>query len=116
MVMKTMTLITPQKSKESDKISKVIDRVLRQVFGEEATRLIYLYLENNYSVRCDEIGEKVELFAKGLEDFLKSGAYVIERKILEDIYSNYGLLRRLELERIEEHDFANHVRLLMRKT
>ncbi|MEM2953356.1 MAG: hypothetical protein QXM52_07675 [Candidatus Bathyarchaeia archaeon] len=116
--MKPITEVTQQtrKEKENDKVSKVVDRVLRQIFGEEATRLIYHYLERNYSVKGDEIGEKVELFAKGLEDFLKSGAYVVERKILEDIYSSYGLLRRLELERIEEHDFANHVRLLMRKT
>lgn len=114
--MKPITTVTQQTNKESAKVSKVVDRVLRQIFGEEATRLTYHYLESNYSVRRDEIGEKVELFAKGLEDFLKSGAYVIERKILEDISSNYRLLRRLELERMQEHDFANQVRLLIRKT
>lgn len=115
-IMKPITTVTQQTNKESAKVSKVVDRVLRQIFGEEATRLTYHYLESNYSVRRDEIGEKVELFAKGLEDFLKSGAYVIERKILEDISSNYRLLRRLELERMQEHDFANQVRLLIRKT
>ncbi|MEM2937287.1 MAG: hypothetical protein QXJ63_01920 [Candidatus Bathyarchaeia archaeon] len=114
--MKTVTVITQQKRKESDKVSKVIDRVLRQVFGEEATRLIYLYLESKYSVRRDEIGEKVELFAKGLEDFLNSGAYLIEQKILEDISSNYGMLHKLHLEQLKEQDFASQVRLLMRKT
>lgn len=67
--MKNIAIVTQQKSRESNKVSKVVDRVLKQVFGEEATRLIYLYLENNYSVKRDEIGEKVELFAKGLEDF-----------------------------------------------
>jgi hypothetical protein len=100
-----------------EKISKIIDRVLKQVFGEEATRLIYRYLENNYSLKQSEIAEKIELFAKGLEDFLRSGAYAIERKILEDIYSNYGLLRRLTQERtLEEYDFASRVKLLIRKS
>jgi len=99
-----------------NKISNTIDRVLRQVFGEEATYLIYKHLENNYSLKKDDIAEKIDVFAKGLEEFLSSGAYVIERKILEDIYSNYGLLRRLELEKMqEEFDFANQVKLLTRK-
>lgn len=102
-------------NKKINKISKIIDRVLKQVFGEEATLLIYKYLEANYNVKREEIAEKIDVFAKGLENFLSTGAYVVERKILEDIYSSYGLLRRIELERInEEHDFASHVKLLMR--
>jgi hypothetical protein len=104
-----------QTSREEERISRVIDRVLKQVFGEEATRLIYHHLESNYFLKRNEIAEKIDLFAKGLEDFLRSGAYVIERKILEDIYSNYGLIRRLEYERMQEYDFASQVKLLMRK-
>jgi len=112
----TLQHITQPTNKKEDKISKIIDRVLRQVFGEEATLLIYKHLENNYSLKRDDIAEKIELFARGLEDFLRSGAYVIERKILDDIYSSYGLLRRLDLEKIqEEYDFASQVKLLMRK-
>jgi len=107
---------TIQTRGKEDKISKIIDKVLNQVFGEEAARLIYRHLERNYSVKQGEVAEKIDVFAKGLEEFLRSGAYVIERKILEDIYSSYGLLRRLELERThEEGDFANQVKLLMRK-
>jgi len=105
-----------QANRNEDKISKIIDRVLRQVFGEEATLLIYKHLESNYSLKRDEIAEKIDIFAKGLEEFLRSGAYVIERKILDDIYSSYGLLRRLELERTQdESDFADQVRSLMRR-
>jgi 5'-deoxynucleotidase YfbR-like HD superfamily hydrolase len=111
-----ITTVNQQTRKENEKISKIIDRVMRQVFGDEATRLIYRYLENNYSVKRDEIADKIDLFAKGLENFLRSGAYVIERKILEDIYSSYGLLRRIELEKLREGDFASQVKLLMRKT
>ncbi|MGB9675746.1 MAG: hypothetical protein ACPL0C_00980 [Candidatus Bathyarchaeales archaeon] len=102
-------------TKKVSKISKIVDRVLKQVFGEEATLLIYKYLEANYNVKRDEIAEKIDVFARGLEDFLSTGAYVVERKILEDIYSSYGLLRRLELEKVhEERDFASHVKLLLR--
>jgi hypothetical protein len=111
-----MESITQQTNRKEEKISKIIDNVLKQVFGEEATHLIYRHLENNYSLKRNEIAEKIEVFAAGLEEFLRSGAYVIERKILEDIYSNYGLLRRLELERVEEeNDFVSQVKSLMQE-
>jgi hypothetical protein len=101
--------------REEGKILKVVDRVLKQVFGKEATHLIYTYLESNYSVKKNEIAEKIDVFAKGLEEFLSSGACVIERIILDDIYSSYGLLRRLELERTQEYDFVSQMRLLTQK-
>jgi len=111
-----MENITQQIDKRDNKISKIIDKVLKQVFGEEATHLIYKHLEKNYSLKQDEIAEKIDVFAKGLEGFLRSGAYVIERKILEDIYSSYGLLRRLEMEKMqEESDFISQMKLIMRR-
>jgi hypothetical protein len=112
-----MKTIDQQISSEGEnKISKIVDRVLNQVFGEDATQLIYRYLESNYSLKREEITEKIDVFAKGLEKFLNSGAYVVEQKILKDIYSSYGLLRRLELERTqEEQDFVGQIRLLTRK-
>lgn len=113
----TMENVVQQAGRKEDRIFRIINKVLVQVFGEEAARLIYLHLERNYSLKQDEISEKIDVFASGLEEFLRSGAYVIERKILEDIYSSYGLLRRLELERTQEEcDFASQVKLLMRKT
>jgi hypothetical protein len=113
--MEMETLIQHANQKE-DKISKIINSVLRQVFGEEATLLIYRYLEAKYSLRPDEVSDKIELFAKGLEEFLRSGAFVVERRILDDIYSSYGLLRRLELEQSHvESDFVSQVRMLMHK-
>ncbi|MEM2972091.1 MAG: hypothetical protein QW270_06705, partial [Candidatus Bathyarchaeia archaeon] len=89
-----MQIATNQTTKKENKISKIIDKVLKQVFGEEAALMIYRYLEATYSLKQDEIAEKIDVFAKGLEEFLRSGAYVVEKKILEDIYSTYGLLRR----------------------
>ena len=111
-----MESIIQQNNQKEEKISKIIDKVLRQVFGEEATRLIYKHLENNYSLKQDEVAERIEVFAVGLESFLRSGAYAIERKILEDIYASYGLLRRLELEKIQDDsDFISQMKSLMRK-
>jgi len=108
--------LVKQKHKYDDKVSRAIDNVLRQIFGDEATLLIYKYLENRCSVRQDEIVEKIEVFTKGLEEFLRSGAYIIEMKILEDIYSSYGLTSRLESERgRDKHDFVNQMKMLIQK-
>ncbi len=103
-------------NKEEDKISRVIDRVLTQVFGEEATHLIYNHLEHRYSLKPNEVAERIDVFAKGLEEFLSSGAYVVERKILDDIYSSYGLLRRLEIEKDQlDSDFVDQIKCLTRR-
>jgi hypothetical protein len=111
-----MESMMQQANKKEDRVCRIIGKVLLQVFGEDAVRLIYGYLEKSYSLKQSEIGEKIDVFAMGLEEFLRSGAYVIERKILDDIYSSYGLLRRLELERSQEEcDFASQVKMLMRK-
>lgn len=109
-----METILQQTNKTDDRISKIIDKVLTQVFGKEATLLIYRHLEHNYHVKRNEIGKKIEVFAQGLEDFLRSGAYVIERKILEDIHSSHGLIRRLELQKANyEDDFVGQMKLFM---
>jgi hypothetical protein len=102
--------------KKEDKIFEIIDRVLKQVFGEEATLLIYKHLERHYSLSQSEFSEKIDVFAKGLEDFLSSGAYIVESKILNDIYSSYGSLPRARRERaLEEYDFASQIRIAIQK-
>ena len=112
--MKNITRQT--KKNEDEKISKVIHRVLEQVFGTEATHLIFKYLQKEYSLKRNEISENIDVFAKGLEEFLKSGAYVIERKILEDMYTSYGIIRKLEMEQVQkEPDFVGQMKMLMRR-
>ena len=108
-------MAAPPRKKE-DKIFKIIDRVLTQVFGEEATRLIYKHLERHHSLRQSEFSEKIDVFAKGLEEFLSSGAYVVESKILDDIYSSYGSFGKMSLQRTpEEYDFASQMKIAIQK-
>jgi hypothetical protein len=110
------TLLQERDLKEDERISRIVCRVMRQVFGEEATHLIFKYLEHSYSLKEDQVAKRIDVFAKGLEEFLNSGAYVIERKILEDIYSSYGLLRRLELEKSQDSsDFVGQIKSLMQR-
>ena len=101
---------------KEDKIFKIIDKVLKQVFGEEATLFIYKYLEHRYSLRQSEFSERIDVFAKGLEECLSSGAFVIQSKILEDISAIYGTLNETRFERKpERYDFASQMKIAMRR-
>ena len=111
-----MNALTKQKHHCDDEVSKAIDTVLRKIFGDESTLTIYKYLENRYSLRQDEIVEKIDVFAEGLEEFLMSGAHIIEMKILEDMYSSYGLASNIEFERgRDKHDFVSQMKMLTQK-
>jgi hypothetical protein len=102
--------------KGSDPVFNIVDNVLKQIFGERVTQLIYRYLETHHSLPQSEFSSRIEDFAKGLEIFLQTGAPIIERKILKDIYACYGLIRRMELADMhEEQDFASQVRIIMQR-
>jgi len=79
------------KDKFNQLLLKVIDDELKQMFGEAATLIIYNHLEKNYSLEREKIPDKLEVFTRGLEDFLSSGAQVIEKIILKKVYSSCGL-------------------------
>jgi len=109
----TINTLTKQKHKHDKKVSRAIDKILIKIFGDEGTLLIYKHLENRYSLRQDEIVEKIDVFADGLEELLSSGAYVIEKNILENAYSSYGLTRRLEFEKAESNmNFVSQMKML----
>jgi hypothetical protein len=102
-----------QLNPKEDKVFEIIDRVLKQVFGENATRIIYEHLERHHSLSPSEFSEKMDVFAKGLEEFLNSGAYFIENKILNDIIAAHNSQSTLELQiavDVEEPDFPSPVK------
>lgn len=83
-----------------------VDNILNQIFGHSAALIIYNHLQKNTSLSPEDIPRRLETFAKGLESFLNSGAYVIEGIILSHLYSNYGF----QFERMEEgHSFVDYV-------
>ncbi|XHH07978.1 MAG: hypothetical protein ACFCUE_10420 [Candidatus Bathyarchaeia archaeon] len=68
-----------------DSINKIIDNVLTEVFGEKGAFYIYKYLENNYQLEPKQFSSQLELFSKGLEDCLSSGAIPVQTRILHTI-------------------------------
>ena len=105
------------KTKEkNDKIFQIIDSVLKQVFGEEATLFIYKYLQRRYSLCQSDFSKKIDVFAKGLEDCLSSGALAIESKILDEISEVYGSFNKINFEgKLERCDFASQMKIALRQ-
>jgi hypothetical protein len=99
-------------ARKDDKVFGIINNVLERVFGEEATRLIYSHLERRCSLRQCEISSNIDVFTKGLEDFLKEAAYPIENK-MNDILSVCGLENgvSLQIAMPEECDSDSQIRI-----
>jgi hypothetical protein len=111
-----VTLLSTQSKEKNDKIFQIIDKVLKQVFGKEATLFIYNYLEQKYSLRQSDFSKRIDVFAKGLEDCLSSGAFAVESKILNDISAVYGSFNKINLERkTESYDFASQMKIALRQ-
>ena len=64
---------------------EVIDNVLNQILGQEATQIIYKYLESNYLIQKHEIVEKLDSFNCALEEYLGAGATIIKKIIMQSL-------------------------------
>jgi len=89
---------------------KSVDDGLKDTFGETAAEIIYKHLEKNHSLKQEEIPKKLEVFVDGLEEFLSSGATVVEKLVLEKLCLNLGIERPDE----ENPSFVDFVTKLKR--
>ena len=96
-----------RKRNPDEKLVNIVDKVLRQIFGETATLTIYKYLEEKYSLKREEIPSRPEVFAEGLEMYLNSGASVVAGMIL-------NASSELKLKKVEDKGFFEHLRELKR--
>ena len=90
---------------------RVVDKTMKQVFGEASAKFIYDYLANNSRLKLEEIAEKPEVFSTGMKKLLGSGTLVIENLILKNLY------RKLELkfEEKEGYEFSDYVKELRKR-
>jgi len=102
-------------SEKKKKLNKVIvntvDEELKKIFGETATLVIYGYLEDNLSLKRENIPEKIELFSQGLDKFFGSGAYMLEKTILTNLYSSFGFT----YEEKKGYSFVDYVNELKKR-
>ncbi|MCK4477786.1 hypothetical protein KAU88_04585 [Candidatus Bathyarchaeota archaeon] len=109
-----MTLqICKKTSRYEEMLNKAVDKTLNRVFGTTATNVIYTYLEQNYSIRKNEIAENLESFSQAMQEYLNSGATVVQKEILESFYSGLGLFQHVELEENTDNEFVERLRTLI---
>lgn len=94
-----------------DLLVNVIDEMLKRVFKEAGTKVIYDYLENKCHLRREEIGEKPEVFSASLERLMVSGAQVIEKLILKNLYRKLGL----KLKEKKGYKFPDYIKELRKR-
>ena len=76
--------------KLNESLINAIDEALNQIFLVEDVETIYSYLENRFHLKREEIAEKLDVFARGLEDLLGS-TRSLETLILERLHSKLFL-------------------------
>lgn len=109
--MKSETLLNWQKralkrEKKPERLYKIVDKVLKQIFGEPATLTIYKHLEEKYSLKREDIPNEPELFAEGLEKYLSdSGASVVLGMILDES-------SEMRLKNVGDRNFFEHLKEL----
>jgi len=90
-------------------LAQAIDEALEQIFTEQAMAMIYNYLDTQYSLKREDIPQKLKVFTQGLEDFFRSGAVVVELVILKNLGSSLGF----EVRKIKHNrDFVDWVQRL----
>ena len=63
----------------------MLDKTLKEIFGETATDTIYSYLEDRCQIRKEEIPYKMEEFKNVLEKILGNAAKIVEGRIDEKL-------------------------------
>ena len=79
-------------SKYNEEYEKVVSdsvyKTLNQVLGSAAANVIYFYLEKDYSIKKDEIPEKLDSFCHAIQEYLNTGATPLEEQILKNLHSD----------------------------
>jgi len=70
---------------------EAMDEGLNQVLGEAATRTIYFHLQRKFRLKREDVPENLEVFGFALERTFGIGALVIEKTIMENLYSRLSL-------------------------
>ena len=71
----------------------ILDKVLKDVFGEMGKEAIMRILDERYSLKPQKIVEDPTSFMQGLEELVGSGAQVITRSVVAQIHSKMGIIQ-----------------------
>ncbi|MCW3985890.1 MAG: hypothetical protein NWE91_05730 [Candidatus Bathyarchaeota archaeon] len=105
--------ICKKTSRYEEILNKAVNKTLNRVFGTTAANVIYTYLEDYHSIRKNEIAENLESFSQAMQEYLNSGATVVQKEILESFYSGLSLFQHVELEENTNNEFVERLRTLL---
>lgn len=91
---------------------KAIDKSLNQILGESATQTLYFHLEQKHHLKREGIPDNLEDFRFTLEKIFGIGALVIEKTIMENLYSQLSLNNEslsLKYENKEQFNFIGYI-------
>ena len=71
-------------------LEEAIDNGLN-VLGNSGKQMLFFYLEQSYSLKKHEIAQKPEVFEAAIHQIFGAGAPVLEKLIVESVYSKLGL-------------------------
>lgn len=78
-----MTEYVYRKERQVEVLNRVVENVLCQILGQDATQIVYNYLESRHSLKKYQIAENFDSFNHALEQYFGSGAAVLERAITQ---------------------------------
>lgn len=87
-----------------------IDKSLNQILGESATQTIYFALEQKHGLKREDIPDNLKDFNFALEKIFGVGRLLIEKTIIENLYSRLSLDNknlRLTYKSKEQFNFTN---------
>jgi hypothetical protein len=99
-------------NKFNEILSEAIDKSLNQILGESGTQAIYFYLKEKHHVKREDNLDNLELFQFALEGIFGEGALIIEKTIIENLYSRLSLSNkkfRLKYKNKEQFNFINYI-------
>lgn len=83
-----------------------VDNALASL-GDSAREAIYFHLEDKFNIEKNEIPQRVEDFAEGLEKIFGIGAQFLEILIMKNLYERVG--QSLEWNKSRELIFTEYV-------
>jgi len=91
---------------------EAIDKSLNKILGETATQSIYFHLEQDHHLKREDIPNNLEDFLLNLQRIFGTGALVIEKTIMENLYSQLSLNNKnlsLEYKDKEQFNFIDYI-------
>lgn len=85
---------------------EAVDEALASL-GDSAKQAIYFHLENKFEIERNEIPERVEDFAEGLQKIFGVGAQFLEILIMKQLHERIG--QPLEWDKSKELIFVEYV-------